>query len=217
MQGLTLPRVALAVIAPFVVSACATKGFVRNQVSSERARADSAVAAQVAVERNERVAADSANSARITAVRAAIDSLRTEFGAKIAMVEDGIRFAMPVTFAFNDATVTDENKPMLQRFANVAQKYYPGSAITVEGFADPAGTVRYNLDLSRRRADAVKDALTQLGMPGDEIKAVGYGKTRLVTPGAAKDAPGAEKNRRVVFVVESGAADSTALKPVSER
>ncbi len=216
MQGHTLTRAALVLVAPFAIQACATKGFVRNQLSSERARADSTLSAQIATERNDRVSGDSVNAARITAVRAAIDSLRTDFGAKIAMVEDGIRFAMPVTFAFDDATVRDEDKPMLQRFANVAQKYYPGSAITVEGFADPAGSVRYNLDLSRRRADAVKGALTQLGMQGD-IKVVGYGKTRLVTPGAAKDAPGAEKNRRVVFVVESGSADSTSVKAVSER
>jgi outer membrane protein OmpA-like peptidoglycan-associated protein len=32
---------------------------------------------------------------------------------------------------------------------------------------------------------------------------VGYGKTRLVVPGAWGDEPGAEQNRRVVFVIET--------------
>lgn len=210
MKVQQLARAALVAAAPFAVQACATKGFVRNQVSAERARADSIVAA----ERTARVAGDSTNDARITELRASLDSMRTQFGAKIAAVEDGIRFAMPVTFAFDDATIRDQDRPMLDRFARVAQKYYPGSAITVEGFADPAGTVRYNLALSERRADAVRDALTQLGLSTSQLRAVGYGKTRLVTPGAAKDAPGAEQNRRVVFVIESGAADSSAVAMV---
>lgn len=200
-------RAALVAAAPFAVQACATKGFVRNQLSAERARADSLVAA----ERTDRVAGDSTNAARITELRASLDSMRTEFGAKIAAVEDGVRFAMPVTFAYDDATIRDQDRPMLDRFARVAQKYYPGSAITVEGFADPAGTMRYNLALSTRRADAVRDALTQLGLSGSQLRAVGYGKTRLVTPGAEKDMPGAQLNRRVVFVIESGPADSSAV------
>jgi len=202
-----LSRAALVVAAPFVLQACATKGFVRNQVSSERSRADSLIA----MERSDRVAGDSANAARIEALRVDLDSMRTQFGAKIAMVEDGLRFAMPVTFAFDDASIRDQDKPMLDRFARVAQKYYPGSTITVEGFADPAGGMQYNLALSQRRADAVKGALAQLGLAGDQIKAYGYGKSRLVVPGAAKDQPGAEKNRRVVFVIESAAADAGAV------
>ena len=149
-----LSRAALVVAAPFVLQACATKGFVRNQVSSERSRADSLIA----MERSDRVAGDSANAARIEALRTDLDSMRKEFGAKIAMVEDGLRFAMPVTFAFDDASIREQDTPMLDRFARVAQKYYPGSTITVEGFADPAGGMQYNLALSQRRANAVKDA-----------------------------------------------------------
>lgn len=207
-----LSRAALVVAAPFVLQACATKGFVRNQVSSERSRADSLVA----TERSQRVAGDSANAARIDALRTDLDSMRKEFGAKIAMVEDGLRFAMPVNFAFDDASIREQDKPMLDRFARVAQKYYPGSVITVEGYADPAGSMRYNLALSQRRANAVKDALSQLGLAGDQVKAYGYGKSRLVVPGAAKDQPGAEKNRRVVFVIESGAADAGAVAMTPE-
>lgn len=207
MKYQQLARATLVALAPFALQACATKGFVRNQLSAERARADSLLAS----ERTERMAGDSANAARIAELRASLDSLRTDFGAKIAAVEDGIRFDMPVTFAFDDASIRDQDKPMLDRFARVAQKYYPGSAITVEGFADPAGSARYNLDLSRRRADAVRDALSQLGLPSDQVRSVGYGKTRLVTPGAAKDAPGAELNRRVVFVIESANASQAVV------
>ncbi len=155
------------------------------------------------------MAADSALTVDVASLRKDLDSLRTEFGAKITALENGLQFSMPVHFAFDDATVRDEDHAALDRFAKIAQKYYPGSVITVEGFADPAGSTKYNLDLSRRRADAVKAYLSSQGLNGD-LRTVGYGKTRLVVPNAWGSEPGAEKNRRVVFVIESK-GDSTGV------
>ena len=77
--------------------------------------------------------------------------------------------------------------------------------LTVEGFADPAGSQRYNVALSQRRADAVKAYVASKGLDGSLIETVGYGETRQVARGAEKDQPGAELNRRVVFVIESPA------------
>jgi outer membrane protein OmpA-like peptidoglycan-associated protein len=201
----------LALVAP-VMAACASKGFVRTSVSeglaTERAHTDSSVSA----ERMARMAADSSLTVDISSLRKDLDGLRTEFGAKITALEDGLRFDMPVHFAFDDATVREQDQEALNRFAKVAQKYYPGSLITVEGFADPAGSARYNLDLSQRRAESVKDYLSSQGL-SNELKTVGYGKTRLVVPNAWGSEPGAEKNRRVVFVIETrgDAADSTGV------
>ncbi|HEU4642125.1 MAG TPA: OmpA family protein [Gemmatimonadaceae bacterium] len=202
MNGTIKTIAAVALVAP-VMAGCATKGFVRQSVADERARTDSSIAA----ERTARMAADSSLTVDVASLRKDLDSLRTEFGAKITALEEGVQFDMPVHFAFDDATVRDEDHAALDRFAKVAQKYYPGSTITVEGFADPAGSARYNLDLSRRRAEAVKAYLGSQGL-GDEVRAVGYGKTRLVVPNAWGSEPGAEQNRRVVFVIESK-SDST--------
>jgi peptidoglycan-associated lipoprotein len=185
------------------MAACASKGFVRTTLNeglaSERSRTDSSIAA----ERSARMAADSALTVDISSLRKDLDSLRTDFGAKITALENGLRFAMPVHFAFDDANVREEDRAALDRFAQIAQKYYPGSLITVEGFADPAGSARYNLDLSRRRAEAVRDYLGSQGL-SNEIRTVGYGKTRLVNPKAWGSQAGAEENRRVVFVIETG-------------
>jgi peptidoglycan-associated lipoprotein len=202
---------ALALVAP-VMAACASKGFVRTSLSeglaAERAHTDSSVAA----ERVARMAADSSLTVDIASLRKDLDGLRTEFGAKITAMEEGLKFDMPVHFAFDDATVREEDQAALNRFAQVAQKYYPGSLITVEGFADPAGSVRYNLDLSSRRAEAVKEYLSSQGL-SNEVKTIGYGKTRLVVPNAWGSEPGAEQNRRVVFVIETRgeAADSVGV------
>ena len=189
-------------------SACATKGYVRQQVQTA-----------INAEQTARINGDSANARDIAAVRTDLTSLRndlqglrTEFGARITAMENSVKFAMPVHFAYDNASVRSEDEAALARFAAVAQKYYGGATITVEGFADNAGSAKYNLDLSRRRADAVRDSLTGHGLEAAQLKTVGYGKARQVRPGAAGDAPGAELNRRVVFVVDApGASTITAM------
>ena len=201
---------AIALVAP-VMAGCATKGFVREHVAAEQARADARTDSAVSAERSARMSADSSLTLDVASLRKDLDSLRTEYGAKITALESGMQFALPVHFAFDDATVRDEDKAALDRFAKVVTKYYPGSVITVEGFADPAGGQKYNLDLSKRRATAVQGYLSSNAGVTDEIRAVGYGKTRLVVPNAKKDDPGADQNRRVVFVVESAQAQASGV------
>jgi peptidoglycan-associated lipoprotein len=173
--------------------------------------------AQISAEQQARLAADSSQNADVAGVktdlagvktdvqglRNDLQGLRTEFGAKITALESGIQFDFPVNFAFDDASVRDQDHDALDRFASVVEKYYPGTKVTIEGFADPAGTKNYNVTLSQRRANSVRDYLVTKGMATTELKTVGYGKTRLVVPNAAHDDAGAEQNRRVVFVIET--------------
>jgi outer membrane protein OmpA-like peptidoglycan-associated protein len=199
-KHVTMMAVALAV--PVFTSACATKGFVREQLAAQRTAIDSVIA----MERTERMAGDSALRGEFTtqlnALRADLTSLRDTFNVRITALENGVQFATPVNFAFDDATVRDQDRELLDRFATVVQKYYPGSKITVEGFADPVGGANYNRRLSMRRAESVKAYLTEKGITS-EIQTIGYGEARPVVPGAGRDEPGAEQNRRVVFVIES--------------
>jgi len=197
-----------------LLGACATKGFVRTQVGDERTAriaADSGLMNDVSSVRSD-VATLKTD---VQSLRNDLTALRTEFGAKITAMEEGLKFAFPVTFAFDDATVKETDRAALDRFVAVVNKHYAGSTITVEGFADPAGSPRYNADLSKRRAESVAAYLTQAGLNGANLRTVGYGETRLVAPGAQRDDPGAEANRRVVFVVESRgeAATTTAALP----
>jgi len=183
------------------LSACATKGYVNKRVDAQ------AVAQSAALdsERTARTQADEATKAEIATLRTDIQGLRTEFGAKITEIAQGLQFAFPVHFAYNDATVRTEDAAALDRFANVVSKHYAGAKVTVEGFADPAGSTRYNVGLSQRRAEAVKAYVSSKGLDASLINTVGYGETRQVTRGASGDQPGAELNRRVVFVIESPA------------
>jgi outer membrane protein OmpA-like peptidoglycan-associated protein len=214
--------VGAVILGSVVLGACATKGFVRTSVRDEQAAriaADSSLTGQIAATNNDVAGLKSEVSTvknDVSSLRNDLNSLRTEFGAKITAMEEGLKFAFPVNFAFDDATVREADKAALDRFASVVGKYYSGSMITIEGFADPAGSTRYNMDLSKRRADAVAGYLAEKGLTTTSVRTVGYGKTRLVNPKAQKDDPGAEANRRVTFVVEtngSAAAATTAALP----
>lgn len=203
-----------AVLAASTLSACATKGFVRKGLDEQRA----AMTASMTQEKSERVAGDEALKGEINTVKADLAALRTDltslkndFGARISAVEGQIKFAMPVHFGFDDAAVRAADQEALERFAQVASKHYAGATITIEGFADPAGSTAYNLRLSRERADAVRDFLVTKGLDGSLLKTVGYGKTRLVKPNAKGDDQGAELNRRVTFVVDAPAEATVAV------
>src|SRR3954465_6785931 len=143
----------------------ATKGSLQR-AKEEQAAALAQTNAALESERQQRAASDSALSQQlgivrgdVQALRSELQTLKTEFGAKISMLEDGLHFMMPVNFSYNDASVRETDRGALTRFANVVTKYYPGSKVTIEGFADPAGSPRYNLALSTRRAAAVRDYL----------------------------------------------------------
>jgi peptidoglycan-associated lipoprotein len=100
---------------------------------------------------------------------------------------------------------------VLDRFASVAREFYPGATITVEGFADPAGSQAYNRRLSQRRAESVKSYLVgQGGLSASNLRTAGYGETRLVRPGAAGPGTAGIENRRVTFVVEWTQASSSS-------
>lgn len=194
----------IAALATASLSACVTKSTFRREMNDRRN--------ETRAERTERIAADEAIRAEIAALRNDLDTMRTQFNTRITAMEDGIKFAMPVNFAFDDATIRPEDQAALDRFAQIVGKYYGGSMVTVEGFADPAGSATYNMGLSRRRAESVRDYLTSKGLTADQLRAIGMGEQRLVVPGAERDEPGAEQNRRVVFVVETKgqAAEVTA-------
>lgn len=207
-----------AALVASTLGACATKGFVRRGLEDQRATLTTSMNSSITQERGERTTGDSVLRGDINGVKADLAALRTdlaslknEFGARISAVEGQVKFAMPVHFGFDDAAVRSIDQAALERFAQVAAKHYPGATITIEGFADPAGSAQYNLRLSRERADAVRDYLVTKGLDGTLLKTVGYGKTRLVKAGAKGDAPGAELNRRVTFVVDAPAEATVAV------
>jgi peptidoglycan-associated lipoprotein len=209
-------NLALLALASTALSACATKGYVRSQVEtgvaaerSARESADTELNTKVSTLNTDLTTVKSdveTMKTDVAALRQDLTTLRDEFGAKITAMENGMKFAFPVNFAFDDASVREEDRASLDRFAQVVGKHYAGAVVTVEGHADPAGSRAYNKDLSKRRAESVATYLTTAGLTGIDIRSIGMGEDRQVVQGAERDEAGAMANRRVVFIVETTGA-----------
>lgn len=185
-----------------LTAGCATKGQLRQGLEAQAAALEAQRVALEA-ERAERMAADQRMAMDVGALDSDLALLRTDYDVRIAQLEEGLEFAVPVHFGFDEAGLDERVRPALDRFSALVQRHYPGAMITVEGFADPAGSAAYNRGLSQRRAEGVREYLVSQGLPEGQLRAIGYGENRLVIPGAAGSASGAELNRRVVFVVET--------------
>jgi uncharacterized repeat protein (TIGR01451 family) len=98
-------------------------------------------------------------------------------------------------FESNSAVLSVKARKALKEMASVLGKY-PEEKVTVEGHTDGVGTDAYNMDLSRRRAEAAAEYLVkECGIPADRFTVGWHGKSR---PIASNHTPaGRELNRRV--------------------
>ena len=76
---------------------------------------------------------------------------------------------------------------------------FPTATIVIEGHCDERGSAEYNLGLGDRRASAAKDFLTQLGVSGDRLKTISYGKERPQCTDSNETCW--QRNRRAHFAV----------------
>ncbi len=152
----------------------------------------------------------------VAELRRRMDQLANDFGAHVSD-EDlhcgcGLAVSLPVHFDFNSDAVRDVDRPILDAFAAAVSGAYPDALLTVEGFADAAGSEQYNLGLSRRRAQNVREYLVSQGLSGDKVRVAAFGetRTRLVNneTGVRNPQSGIE-NRRVTFVLEWAGPGST--------
>ena len=105
-----------------------------------------------------------------------------------------VTFKGDVTFDTNSTVVRPGLQSELDRVAGVMNQY-PNTLVRVEGHTDSKGSDEYNMDLSNRRALAVKNLVAQRGIADSRLDVVGYGETM---PVATNDtAAGRQKNRRV--------------------
>jgi peptidoglycan-associated lipoprotein len=103
-----------------------------------------------------------------------------------------------VFFDTDKSVIKPEGQQTLQRQAEWLKRY-PNVTITIEGHCDERGTREYNLALGDRRATAVSRALVALGVQGNRVKTISYGKERPAVLGS-NDAAWAQ-NRRGVTVI----------------
>src|SRR5438477_6336993 len=141
-----------------------------------------------------------------------IDSLLSQKGP----LGSGTKLRMPddQLFNYDSADLQPSSMSQLQKLGTLIKRN-PKATFSVEGYTDSLGSPDYNLDLSQRRADSVKQYLVDvMAINPAQIETRGYGATRfLVAPRpAAPNTPEEQieierqrANRRVVIVVHTDA------------
>jgi OOP family OmpA-OmpF porin len=104
-----------------------------------------------------------------------------------------------VFFDFDRSTLTPRAAAIVKEAANVA-KAGNNARVTCTGHTDTAGPANYNLALSLRRANTVKDALVREGVPAGQIAVVGRGEESLLVQ--TRDGVREPQNRRVEIVIQ---------------
>ena len=103
-----------------------------------------------------------------------------------------------IYFDVNSDRIRSESDPVLRELADALQRN-PAWQVTIQGHTDSVGSADGNMDLSRRRSEAVRTVLVQrYTIPASRLSTRGYGAT---VPKDTNDTPeGRARNRRVEVV-----------------
>jgi peptidoglycan-associated lipoprotein len=166
----------------------------RQQAAAEQQKADQAT--QQAEEYRQQREAELAQLQQ--ALGQIAETRRTAMGLVMTLDSKSIRFD------FDKANIKPEYRDILNRIAGIMMTL-KGYTIAVYGYTDDVGTQAYNLQLSQRRAEAVRDFLVQTGISATILSTKGFGKSDPRVPGDSEQARAA--NRRV----EIGIVDSKLI------
>jgi peptidoglycan-associated lipoprotein len=110
-------------------------------------------------------------------------SPRTPDAATRARIQDLLNRIQDAYFDYNKHTLRPDAEVALRTDAQTLAdiiKQYPDFKLTVEGFCDERGSDEYNLALGDARAQQAKEYLSTLGLPGNQLATISYGKEKPV-------------------------------------
>ena len=120
----------------------------------------------------------------------ALEASRVETGVESELAD--------VFFDFDEYAIRSSAIPVLEKNAELLKQTYKASSVLIEGHCDERGTGEYNLELGKRRAQAIKGYLINLGVEASRIHIASYGKEK---PFCAESTPNCwQNNRRGHFV-----------------
>lgn len=120
----------------------------------------------------------------------ALEASRVETGVESELAD--------VFFDFDQYAIQSGAIPILEKNAELLKQAYKTSSVLIEGHCDERGTGEYNLELGRRRAQAIKEYLVDLGIEESRLQIASYGKEK---PFCAESTPSCwQNNRRGHFV-----------------
>ncbi len=117
----------------------------------------------------------------------------------VEVMDELNEYSRTILFDFNKATIRDESKETLDAIADIMDEY-PNTIFHIGGHTDSVGSDSYNMELSRERAESVREALVERGIEQARLTAEGYGENN---PIATNDtAKGRQQNRRVEITLD---------------
>lgn len=178
-----------------------------NNATAKAKKDYEATQTEIMKKTNDQLAA--AKKAQFDAEKAAADAQADL--AKLAAVKEEARglvitLSGSVLFASNEANLLPAAQARLNKVAD-ALLVTKERKLTVEGYTDSQGSSSYNMVLSQKRADVVREYLISRGYPSDLIQAQGIGEESPVANN--NTAEGRANNRRVEIVVDQSAKLST--------
>jgi outer membrane protein OmpA-like peptidoglycan-associated protein len=112
-------------------------------------------------------------------------------------VEPAPSVSLTIAFEFDSAQVTKDSAEQLEELASALTSEELNTLdFLIEGHTDAKGPLSYNMKLSERRAQAVREFLIQRGVRDHALRARGLGPTDLADP----EQPLSAMNRRVKVV-----------------
>ena len=128
---------------------------------------------------------------------ASTTSPRLPDAATRARIQDLLNRIQDAYFDYNKHNLRPDAEAALKMDAQTLAdiiKQYPDFKLTVEGYADERGSDEYNLALGDARAKQTKDYLSNLGLPGNQLATISYGKDKPIC--TEHDEACWQKNRR---------------------
>lgn len=103
-----------------------------------------------------------------------------------------------ILFDFDSDKIKPESIPLLQEYVKALKILLPeGMLLVIAGHTDSIGSKNYNMALSIRRAQSVKNFLMSTGIPADRLFIKGFGESKPLTDNDTE--AGRSINRRVEF------------------
>lgn len=140
---------------------------------------------------------------RLRADSIARENARREEAARLAAATAEVRNALTemVFFDYDQAEIRGDMQDVMGRKA-AALRANPTVTLRIEGHADERGSVEYNLALSLRRANAVREYLSGAGLDVGRFEVAAFGEEQPLESGQSEDAYA--RNRRAAFQITRG-------------